>query len=66
MVRVRGLDLTNRYGTILKDLMGSLDLQQLCSSPTHMDKTGRAAFLIDVVFKNTPSDLGQVSVASPI
>ena len=44
-------DLTNRYGTTLKDLLGSLDLQKLCSSPTHMDKTGTAAFLIDLVFK---------------
>ena len=59
-------DLTNRHGTTLKDLMDSLDLQQLCSSATHMDKTGTAVSLIDLVFTNTPSDVCQISVASPI
>ena len=46
--------------------MDSLDLPQLCPSPTHMGKTGTAVSLIDLVFTNTPSDVCQISVASPI
>ena len=45
-------DITNRPGAALKDFMDTYNLDQLCLSPTHVDKKGHPICLLDLAFTN--------------
>ena len=47
-------DTTDQAGNRIKDISDSFNLTQLCSSPTHLDKTGQPCSLLDLAFTNLP------------
>ncbi len=59
-------DATNRPGVKLKELMDSVNLTQLCTSPTHMNKNSQPISLLDLVFTNFPGDYCKCSTLPPV
>ena len=47
-------DMTNRPGALLKDLLDSFNLDQLCSKPSHLHSSGRPESLLDLAITNVP------------
>ena len=58
-------DTTDQAGKRIKDISDSFNLTQLCSSPTHLDKTGQHCSLLDLSFTNLP-DYGRSGTLPPL
>ena len=48
-------DTTDQAGNRIKDISDSFNLTQLCSSPTHLNKTGQPSSLLDLAFTDLPN-----------